>query len=332
MRYLVTGGLGVIGSIFARRMLDDGHEVVIIDSCDEPRNDWMARLLRAPMADGSPAKVTIWRRRLEEANLDELEKCDAVLHAAASTGIPYSVTAPDDDWQRNVEATRRLLDALRVYPRPTVVLSSIKPYRVPPATEIGNGLDESTVLEPDEPYAASKAAQSMLCMAYARSYDLPVVTFRCSNLYGPAPCHGPRHGWLTWFCISAAIGRSIEVQGSGEQSRDMLHAEDVTRAALSVFTNFREQKLAGEVFNLGGGSGNLISVLQAASILHDLTGVVYFPGPARAMDDDRVFVNTGKLRKATGWFPMVSVVDGIKSTLVWAQQNRDELRALYVNL
>lgn len=323
MRYLVTGGLGVVGSIFARRSLDEKHEVVIVDSCDEPRNEWIARQFL-----GNP-KVTICRQRIEESTLDELEGCDAVFHAAASTGIPYSVTAPDDDWQRNVEATRRLLDALRVYPKPTVVLSSVKPYRVPPAAEMGNGLDEETVLEPDEPYAASKAAQSMLCVAYARSYGLPVTTFRCSNLYGPAPCHGPRHGWLTWFCISAAIGRPIEVQGTGEQSRDMLHAEDVTRAALSVFNNFREQKLGGEIFNLGGGGNNVVSVRQAAVILHDLTGVEVVDGPARAMDDEKVFVNTGKLRKSTGWFPMVSVIDGIKSTLTWAQQNRDELRELY---
>lgn len=337
MRYLVTGGLGVIGSCIARRLLAAGHDVAIIDSCEEPRNDWIH--LNALRSTGVTA---VWKERIERSdNLSALvQEAEAVIHCAASTGIPYSVTAPDDDWERNVEGTRALLEALRKNPRPTVVLSSVKPYRVtradlerPSGRPSGApylGLTEETPLEPDEPYAASKAAQSMLCMAYARSYGLPVVTFRCSNLYGPAPCHGPRHGWLTWFCVSAAIGRPIEVQGTGEQSRDMLHADDVFSACMLALEHAAE--LRGGVFNLGGGRENLISVARAAEALRVDAGAVVVKGPPRAMDDDCVFVDFGKFARATGWHPRVKVEEGVRSVLAWAQAHAEDLRVLYANV
>jgi len=217
-----------------------------------------------------------------------------------------------------------LLEALRKDPRPTVVLSSVKPYRI--TDDIAaRGLLEDDPLDPDEPYAASKAAQSLLCRAYARSYGVPVTVFRCSNLYGPAPCHGPRHGWLTWMCISAAIGRPLEVQGTGDQSRDMLHASDVADAVMAALSNGP----CGEIFNLGGGLENKVSVMQVARMLNELTGIEITNTPARAMDDDCVFVDHGKFSRATGWQPRVAVLDGLRETLSWAQNNKRDLMSLY---
>lgn len=318
-----------MGSCISRRLLDAGsNQVILVDNGQEPRNRWIESQFT-----GDP-NVTIRRWGIEEVAAEMVPQVDYVIHCAASTGIPYSLTAPLEDWKNNVDATLMLLEALRETPKPTVVLSSIKPYRVLPMPL--NGLDESTVLEPDEPYAASKASQSMLTQAYARSYGLPITTFRCSNLYGPAPCHGARHGWLTHFCISAATGRPIEVQGTGEQSRDMLHGNDVTNAvlrALQALDNTTDpgmvRAVKGEVFNLGGGIHNIISVNQAANLLHELTGVEIRSAPARAMDDHRVFVDTAKYRAATGWTPKVNVVDGLRDTLAWAQRNKAALLRLY---
>lgn len=323
MRYLVTGGLGVVGSCMVRRLLEDGHQVTIWDACEAYRNAWIWANL--------PKDIEIHRGRIEEMNVEaatsRLREVDAVIHAAASTGIPHSVVHPDDDWRSNVDATRVLLEALRKHPVPTVILSSVKPYAVPMNIEEVGGLTELVPLIPDEPYAASKAAQSMLAMAYARSYELPIVTFRCSNLYGPAPCHGPRHGWLTWFCISAAIGRPIEVQGTGEQSRDMLHADDVLSACLSAFAHM--DKIRGEVFNIGGGANNRVTVGVAAERLREIKGVEIVRRAPRAMDDLHVFANFGAFKQATGWVPRTSVDDGIRSVLLWAIENKVELAELY---
>ncbi len=191
------------------------------------------------------------------------------------------------------------------------------------------GLREDDVLSPDEPYAASKASQSMLAMAYAKSYGLPVVTFRCSNLYGPAPCHGARHGWLTHFCISAATGVPIRIEGDGSQTRDMLHADDVYSACMLAIEH--ADRLKGRVFNLGGGADNRVSVAEAATTLAAMGGVDIVHGPARAMDDLHVFANTGAFLKETGWRPLVGVQAGMRSVFEWAKANANELRALYAD-
>lgn len=338
-RILVTGGLGVVGSTIARRLLAEEYMVDVLDADEAPRNDWICRSF--PFR--SENCIVVWRGRLEhgvvrdaypeknELPLDAIiARADYVIHCAASTGIPHSVLHPDDDWRSNVDATRVLLDSIRRSGRtiPTVVLSSVKPYKIPSGGCTEYGLTEKDVLAPDEPYAASKAAQSMLAMAYARSYNLPIVTFRCSNLYGPAPCHGPRHGWLTWFAISAAIGRPIEVQGTGEQTRDMLHADDVYAACMLALKD--ASRLSGRVFNLGGGFSNRISVADAASRCVSLAGGGEIrTAPARAMDDLHVYVSTGAFLRATGWRAQVNVEEGLAGVFAWAKANADELRKLY---
>jgi CDP-paratose 2-epimerase len=343
MRYLVTGGLGVIGSAAVRHLLDAGHEVVVIDAAEQPRNEWVARRLEAhPGAD----RLNIYPQRLETLELAPLvEQAEFVIHAAAHTGIPHSATDPSDDWASNVDATRELLEALRHCPRrvPTVIMSSVKPYQLThdpaavswmPGSE-WEGIDESAPLVPDEPYAASKAAQSMLAMAYARSYALPITTLRFSNLFGPGPCHGPRHGWLTWFCISAATGRPIEVQGGGEQARDMLYADDIVAALLAALHGLGQRggmdgaSLAGRVFNVGGGKKNVVTVRQVAKHLQSATGVRIIEAPGR-QHEDRVFITDHRqFSSATGWYPRVLVFDGARRVLNWALENAEELRELY---
>lgn len=356
MRVLVTGGLGCVGSQLARAYLDAGHSVAIIDACESKRNEWTCDRLLEHVDD--PLKVRIYQRRLEKMHGEDrgftyhlreyLHSVDVVIHAAASTGIPHSAEHPDDDWVSNVDATKVLLDALRECPKPTVILSSVKPYRTtfprepnewyaandgkgqpPQDNQMRNhgGLKEDDPLEPDEPYAASKAAQSMLAMAWARTYDLPVVTLRCSNLYGPGACHGPRHGWLTWFCISAAIGRPLEVQGGGGQARDMLHGSDVYRACEAALSNAR--RLAGKVFNVGGGAPNVISVREAAERLRERSGCEIVEGPGRRHEDQLVFVDHSAFTEATGWRPLVGVAAGMAGTYEWAREHAEELRAVY---
>ncbi len=368
MRILVTGGCGVIGSCFAENMLKAGHTVEIIDACEEKRNDWIGGRL---LGKWSKSELTgLWKVRLEKTPSSIwLETFDLVLHAAASTGIPHSAKDPDDDWVSNVDATKVLLDGLRRCENPpkTIVLSSVKPYDLSPLyaphgsthgsshtvverdtcyelLSIGSweehGVDESFPLDPDEPYAASKAAQSALCIAYARTYSLPLTVFRCSNLYGPAPCHGPRHGWLTWFAISAALGRPLIIQGNGKQTRDMLHADDVTSAVLAAAENMGD--CSGQLFNLGGGKINTVSVMEAAEWIKDYVEhgkvEIHWDRQGGRRFEDKIFItNHSKFTELTGWNPQRVLLDqdgdpALADIVDWAFQNADELRPLYEGL
>lgn len=343
---LVTGGCGVVGSRIAERFLEQrGVKVEVLDACEEPRNDWIAERLRSKGA-------TVHRYRIETTGerhvFNRISEFDLVVHAAAWTGIPASAEDPEDDWVSNVDATRCLLRALRAAEKPpfTVALSSVKPYGLGAALfheshspaqhryvwkqsgwRYPNGVSEQWPVDPDEPYAASKLAQSALCLSWARSYGLPVTVFRCSNLYGPAPCHGPRHGWLTWFAISAAIGRPLTVQGRGCQTRDMLHADDVFAAVVAAAAH--APSTAGQLYNLGGGMRNVVSVSEAAAALAEAGGVPVLKAEGRAHEDPIFVTDCSKFTGATGWQPAVDVLEGMWSVHRWAKENAEALRELY---
>lgn len=320
---VVTGGLGVIGSRYVDQ-IDPCIPVTVIDHGPESRNEWTANRIKS-----SYPGTSIRRTRVEEFDWESLgSSVTRIVHAAAHTGIPHSAEDPDDDWRSNVDATRSILEWMRKTKSSAtlVALSSVKPYRVP--VPIGNGVDEEVPLEPDEPYAASKMAQSGLVMAYARSYGLNATVLRCSNLYGDAPCHGPRHGWLTWFCIAAAIGRTINVQGSGDQSRDMLYCTDVSSAINAATDNIGSTR--GNVYNIGGGTWNVVSVNEAVQTLQSFGADVKVSYSFGREHEDMAFVtNHNKFTGATGWVPKVSLTSGMETVYRWAVANADDLRKMY---
>lgn len=339
MRYLVTGGLGVIGSLFARELLKLGHDVTVLDPGDSPRHELNLADIHKAWGEAGHGMLEVWNYATHEDPKGDCgawrkQRFDRVIHAGASTGIPYSGEAPTEDWECNATGTLGLLEWLRAQknPPPTIVLSSVKPYRV-------NGrqpLRGDEPLEPDEPYAASKAAQSCLAMAYGRTYDLPVLTFRCSNLWGPAACHGPRHGWLTWFCISAACGWPLELQGTGKQGRDMLWHTDLLDAVTRGHQALELGLVSpGDILTIGGGWRNITTVWDAASKLHTLTGceLVNAPDKGRKNEDEWVHVDNSAAHRALadvgGVIPQVGVDEGIKLMLQWATLHRNELEAVY---
>lgn len=339
MRVLITGGLGVIGSCLVRRYLRDGWKVTVLDACEKDRNRWTLKQLRREWDSKNLEAVKGRIEKLGERALAKiLGNSDLVVHAAASTGIPHSALDPDDDWKSNVDATRQLVETCRknrLRP-PTILFSSVKPYDLS-KTHIVEGdtryevssqdhCTEDFPLLPDEPYAASKMAQSALGVAYARSFDLPITVLRFSNLYGPGACHGPRHGWLTWFCIAAALGRKVSINGNGKQLRDMLYVDDIYTAVTLAheFIN----TTAGHVFNVGGGPKNCISIIEAATAL----GLEYQMVPNRRSEDLAFVTNHTRFSRVTGWEPKTAVADGTIEVRTWARDNAKELSKLYAGM
>lgn len=332
MKYIATGGLGVIGSLFAKSRLAAGDNVQVVDDGCDPRHEFNGRGLTAQSSRRLGTDLLTQQMRVASA--------DRIFHAAASTGIPYSGKAPLDDWSRNVDGTIGVLGAVRADPRPLVVLSSVKPYALGKLFALerddhyalsGNGVNEDFTLVPDEIYAASKAAQSLVCQAYARTFDLPIVVFRCSNLAGNAAPHGPRHGFFSWICIQAALGLTVEIQGTGKQTRDILFATDVESAALLAFSALESGDVErGRIFNLGGGPSNLISVLQLVDLLRSFGAKFETkPGPGRKSEDVLFCTDSSAIQRDLGWERKVPVRECAARIYEWACINRDELAVVY---
>lgn len=344
MKILITGGLGVIGSNLSLMYLSDGHDVHILDVANQKRHVFAKNMVRK----NYPYTIII-EEKLEGYQIKDLESFDLIIHCAASTNIPQSIIDPVTDFNSNVLATQNLLEQLRLTKKkiPTIIFSSVKPYQVNDLpvladqtryrwddkvpgdvlSEYNNGIDESFTLSSEEPYGATKAAQSLMSQTYAIAYDLPIVVFRFSNLYAPGnPKAG--HGWLTTFCIKHALDQQITIEGTGFQVRDMLNYLDIYSAINAAKDNI--EKTQRQIFNIGGGYENSISVREAVYLLKEVSGkeANYKFGVGRKFEDLIFITNHFKFSNLTGWKPKVSVKEGMTQIYNWAIANKDMIKDL----
>jgi CDP-paratose 2-epimerase len=187
------------------------------------------------------------------------------------------------------------------------------------------GVPETRPLDFHSPYGCSKGAADQYFRDYARIYGLRTVVFRQSCIYGQRQMGVEDQGWVAWFVIAGVTGKPISIYGNGKQVRDLLHVDDLVRAFQTATAQI--DCASGQVYNLGGGPENTLSVwCEFGPLLQELFG--YEVKPARFSDwrpgDQPVFV--ADVRKATaelGWSPQVSVRDGIGRLIEWVRANRE---------
>jgi CDP-paratose 2-epimerase len=248
-----------------------------------------------------------------------------------------SIANPRMDFEVNVMGSHNLLEAVRVYaPMATVVYSSTNKvygdlnqftYRETKTRfeciERANGFDENTPLEFHSPYGCSKGAADQYMLDYARIFDLKTVVFRHSSMYGGRQFATYDQGWVGWFCQKAietkngTIDGPFTVSGSGKQVRDVLHAEDMKRLYFAAHANIDLAK--GQVFNIGGGMVNSLSLLELFSLIETITGVElnYTKIPARESDQQVFVADITKAKNILGWKPKVVPCDGISQMIQW---------------
>lgn len=329
---LVTGGAGFVGSNLARRLLGDGHRVVLLDDLSRPgvrRNvDWLEA--------SSPGRVRVSVADVRDAEAVRLAVSGAtqVFHLAAQVAVTTSVRDPVLDFHVNAAGTLTLLEALRALddPPPLVFSSTNKVYGA--LDDVGvevrdgrwspvdadlreRGLSEARTLDFHSPYGCSKGAADQYVLDYARTYGLPAAVFRMSCIYGPRQFGTEDQGWLAHFLIRSRQGQPITLYGDGRQVRDVLFVDDLVDAFL--LARDRMASLSGRAFNLGGGPGSTLSLLQLVDrieALHgrrpELTHDDWRPG------DQRWYVSdTSAFRAATGWAPRVGLDEGLEKLDGW---------------
>jgi UDP-glucose 4-epimerase len=306
VKLLVTGGAGYVGSVCAARLVEAGHEVVVLDD------------LSTGHADAVPEGCRFVQADLADAATDLLaEGFDGVLHFAAKSLVAESMQDPAKYWSGNVLTSLRLLDAVRRAGTPRLVFSSTaavygQPEQVP--------IPEGAATRPTNTYGASKLAIDHAITSYATAYGLSAVSLRYFNVAGAYGGFGERHNTETHLIplvLRVALGEreAIHVYGEdyptadGTCIRDYIHVGDLADAHLLAL----EHATPGthRIYNLGSGTG--FSVRQVIDACRAVTG---HPIPAevkgRRAGDPATLVASSELAQAElGWKPQHTDLAGI---------------------
>jgi dTDP-glucose 4,6-dehydratase len=315
MRVLVTGGAGFIGSHFVRTLLTDGYpalagaSVVVLDKLTYAGN--LANL--DPVRE-SPRFSFVQGDVLDARLVDDLVSgTDVVVHFAAESHVDRSILEASAFVMTNVVGTQTLLNAaLRRGVDRFVHISTDEVYG-----SIDNGSwPETHPVEPNSPYAASKAASDVMARAYARTHGLDVVITRCSNNYGP---YQYPEKIIPLFVTNLMDGLRVPLYGDGLNIRDWLHVDDHCRAVALVLDKGR----AAEIYNVGGGtelSNRRLTELLLAACGADWDQVEFVED--RKGHDRRYSVDITKISEELGYAPAMPFEQGIAETVAWYQNNR----------
>ena len=309
MKILITGGAGFMGSEVVRQCVAKGYDTVVVD-CLTYAGD-LARLDEVYGECGFyNADITDSQAILK---IMAKEKPDVVIHMAAETHVDRSILDASSFIDTNVKGTRIMLDAAKE--------NNVKRFINMSTDEVYGALgedgqfNENTPLDPNSPYSASKAAADMLGRAYFKTYNLPVITIRAANNYGP--WQYPEK--LVPVIITKAFNdESLPVYGKGENVREWLYVSDFANAMIMVMEKGKD----GEIYNIGsdGQEKRNIEVVKTILGLMNKPETLINYVADRLGHDFRYSLNVDKIKKI-GWKPKVNFDSGMKETVRWYINN-----------
>lgn len=346
MKTLITGGCGFLGSNLAADSLQRGEHVVVADALFRKGGERNLEWLKA--------QAGAWQfvfERLDLADAPAVDQLfaehgpfDFICHVGGQVAMTTSLSDPRRDLLTNIVGTFNVLEAMRQYsPEGFLAYSSTNKvygdlehllygetetrYTLP---DYPRGLDESLPLDFSTPYGCSKGAADQYVRDWSRVFGLKTVVFRHSSIYGGRQFASFDQGWVGWFCQKASEQKSavaarrkpelFTISGSGKQVRDVLHADDLICLYRQAFEN--QEKVTGEVFNIGGGGDNSLSILELLDLLASLCGLPeldFSRIPRRQSDQDFFVADTTKITTLIGWQPKISSREGIKRMLDWIE-------------
>jgi dTDP-glucose 4,6-dehydratase len=317
--WLVTGGLGFIGSHFIRIALKTRPRVSILnfDAMTYAGNP-------ANVADvARDSRYAFVRGNICDANSVERALCetaiDAVVNFAAESHVDRSILDPEEFLRTDVLGTHVLLEAVRRHQvRRFLQVSTDEVYGHVPS----GSSKEADPLAPRSPYAASKAGGDLQVLAHATTYGTPVVISRGSNTYGP---NQYPEKLIPLFTTNLLDGEPVPLYGDGQQIRDWIHVEDHARGILHVLENGEDR----HVYNIGGG--NPRTNLEITERLIELCGRTFETHVRHVVDrpghDRRYSLDCTKLR-TLGWEPQNQFEQGLEGTVTWYREHPDWWRPI----
>lgn len=309
MKYLVTGGAGFIGSEFVRQSIEKNIEIVVVDKLSYAGDKLR---LRDVENDISFYQADITNKEFID-HIFKLEKPDVVVHWAAESHVDRSIIDASPFIDTNVKGTQVMLDCAKKY--------NIAKFINIATDEVYGDLGEegqffeTTPLNPSSAYSVSKASADMLGRAYQRTFDLPVITVRPSNNYGP---------WqypeklLPVVILKALNNEKIPVYGKGENIREWLFVSDCADAVHTII----EKSNPNQIYNVGSGQEkrNIDVVKKILDILDKPEDLIEFVKD-RPGHDYRYSLNFDKINNELNWQAEVKFEQGIRKTVSWYLDN-----------
>lgn len=347
-RVLVTGGGGFIGSHLAEFYANqnDIDEITIIDNLSRSillnkeikslRYNWdyLHKYNNIKFIEKDITDFEFLKKLLD------VNSFDYIFHTAAQTAVTTSIIKPIPDFRNNVIGTFNLLESIRLSKQdPCVVLCSTNKV-------FGNNVNNCEIIENESrysftednrygiseefpidlcehtPYGTSKLCSDLYFQEYGHLYGMKTAVFRMSCIYGTRQFGIEDQGWIAHFIISAILGKQITIYGDGKQIRDILHVSDLIQA----FNSFAQKakSIKHEVFCMGGGSENTLSLLELIEILKQelKMNISYDFGEWRSSDQKVYISDIRKAKRILDWSPKMSVNEGIKELINWVKFNK----------
>ena len=301
MRILVSGGAGFIGSHVVDAYVAAGHEVAVLDNFSTGRDgnvNQAAVVHRVDLRDQPEVNKAIAAFRPELVN-----------HHAAQSEVPKSVADPANDAEINIVGGLNLLKACVDHGVRKVIFSSTGGalYGEPDVVPAG----EDHPVRPLSPYGTGKFAFEQYLGTFRRTFGLDYTVLRYANIYGARQDYAAEEGRvIAIFAGRMLAGRPLTIDGTGEQSRDMLHVGDVAMANLAVL-----EKGSGGTFHISTGIAVTVNDLYRKLAL--LTDYRLKPnyGPSRKGDVYRIALDNERARRELGWEPRVNLEEGLSLTV-----------------
>jgi UDP-glucose 4-epimerase len=297
---VVTGGAGFIGSHLVDRLLFDGRSVRVIDNLasghvrniEQHKNNPNFELIIGDVADVQLMK-------------ESCENAERVFHLAARADIVPSIVNPLEYYRANVDGTFAILEAARANNiKRFIYIASSSSYGFPDTVPT----KETAAIRPQYPYALTKRLGEELAMHWHQVYQLPVVSLRFFNVYGPRARTSGSYGAVFGVFLAQLLAEQpLTIVGDGSQTRDFTYVSDVVEAILCAASS----SVSGEIFNVGSGRApvsvnRLVELLGAKEIVHI---------PKRPGEPDVTWADVSKIQSMLNWHAKVSIEEGVKIML-----------------
>lgn len=319
--WLITGGCGFLGLSLIRQLLKEGgNSFRILDNLSAGSRDALARVIdfdeiksrdNIPLLQSGQCQLIVGDIR--DAGIAEKasQNIDVLVHFAANTGVPNSVTDPRLDMECNVIGTFNMLEAARANNIKRFVFASSGA----PAGEVEPPIHEELPPHPVSPYGASKLAGEGYCSSYFRTFGVETVCLRFGNVYGPRSKH--KASVVAKFIRAALNGEQVEIYGDGSQTRDYIYIDDLVGAVLKAAS---VPNIGGETYQIATARettlNELVDILKSALYNKKIPLKLKY-SEKRLGDVMRNFSDTSKAKRDLGWAAKIQLPEGIGLTLDW---------------